>query len=241
MGKYEIEYFKKIQLFSSLTDEELHQITDRLVVKKFRKNEIILQVEDTNEYMYMILNGKTKVVQTTEDGKEILLAIHQSGEFFGEMSLIDGKTSPATVIATEDSTAAIISKKDFYSLIETQKKVFNNLLLILCSRYRESWEKIQMLNYKNASQRIKILFLMLSDKYGEKTAEGITLNVKLTHQEIADMAGMARETVTRVIDRWQKDGEISVLKNKFIHLSAKFLQKDLNLAVDSYKGITKNY
>ncbi len=232
MGTYEIEYFKKIQLFSSLTDKELRRIIERLVVKRFRKNEIILQVEDTNEYMYMILNGETKVVQTTEDGKEILLAIHQSGEFFGEMSLIDGKTSPATVIATKDSTAAIISKKDFYSLVKTQEKVLDNLLLILCSRYRESWEKIQLLNLKTASQRIKILFLMLSDKYGEKTAEGVTLNIKLTHQEIADMTGMARETVTRVIDRCQQDGEISVLKNKFIHLSANFLQKDLNIAVN---------
>lgn len=223
MGKYEIEYFKKIQLFSSLTDEELRQISDKLIVKRFRKNEIILQEEDTNEYMYIILDGKVKVAQTTEDGKEILLAMHHSGEFFGEMSLIDGKTSPATVIATEDSTAAIISKKDFYSLIKTQGKVLDNLMLILCSRYRESWEKIQMLNYKNASHRIKILFLMLSDKYGEKTAEGVTLNIKLTHQEIADMTGMTRETVTRVIDKWQKDGEINVLKNKFIHLSANFL------------------
>ncbi|MEW6417450.1 MAG: Crp/Fnr family transcriptional regulator [Nitrospirota bacterium] len=226
MGKYEIEYFKKIQLFSSLTDEELRQISDKLAVKRFRKNEIILQVEDTNEYMYMILNGKVKVIQTTEDGKEILLAIHNSGEFFGEMSLINGKTSPATVIATQDCTAAIISKKDFYSLIETQKKVFNNLLLILCSRYRESWEKIQMLNYKNASQRIKLLFLMLSDKYGEKTPKGVTLNIKLTHQEISEMTGMTRETVTRVIDRWLKDGEINILKNKFIHLTANFITEE---------------
>src|SRR4030042_3181872 len=197
MGTYEIEYFKKIQLFSSLTDKELRRIIERLVVKRFRKNEIILQVEDTNEYMYMILNGETKVVRTTEDGKEILLAIHQSGEFFGEMSLLDGKTSRATVIATKDSTAAIISKKDFYSLVKTQEKVLDNLLLILCSRYRESWEKIQLLNLKNASERIKILFLMLSDKYGEKTAEGVTLNIKLTHQAKAEMTGMTRETETR--------------------------------------------
>lgn len=232
MGKHEIEYLKKIQLFASLTDEELRRISDILVVRRFKKNEIILQEEDTNEYMYVILNGKVKVVQTTEDGKEILLALHQSGDFFGEMSLIDGKTSPANVIATEDSTAAIISKKDFNSLIRNQKKVLDNLLLILCSRHRESWDKIQMLNYKNASHRIKLLFFMLSDKYGEKTAEGVTINMKLTHQEIAEMTGMTRETVTRVIDRWQREGEINVLKNKFIHLSPIFLQKDLNLSVD---------
>jgi len=227
MGKHEIESLRRIQLFSSLSDEELQLVGDKLAVKRFRKNEIILQEEDTNEYMYIILDGKVKVVQTTEDGKEILLAIHQTGDSFGEMSLIDGKTSPATVMATENSIAAIVSKKDFYSIIETQKKVLNNLLLLLCSRYRESWEKIQMLNYKNASHRVKILFLMLSEKYGEKTPEGMTLNIKLTHQEIAEMTGMTRETVTRVIDKWQRDGEISVLKNKFIQLGPDFLTEGL--------------
>jgi CRP/FNR family transcriptional regulator len=223
MGKNEIEHLKKIQLFSSLTDEELHQIKDKLSLKRYKKHEVILFEEDTTEYMYIILNGKTKVVQSTEDGKEILLAMHHSGEFFGEMSLLDGKTSPATVVAMEDSSVAIISRQEFYSLIRSQKMILDNLLLILCSRLRDSWEKIQLLNLKNASQRIKILFLMLSDKYGEKTAEGITLNIKLTHQEIAEMTGMTRETVTRMIDKWQKEGEISVLKNKFIHLSTHFI------------------
>ena len=64
-----------------------------------------------------------------------------------------------------------------------------------------------MLNLKNASDRVKILFLMLSDKYGEKTSEGITLNIKLTHQEMAEMTGMTRETVTRVIDKMAREKE----------------------------------
>jgi CRP/FNR family transcriptional regulator len=227
MGKNEIEHLKNIQLFSSLTDDELHQIKDKLSLKRYKKHEVILFEEDTTEYMYIILNGKTKVIQTTEDGKEILLAMHHSGEFFGEMSLLDGKTSPATVVAMEDSSVAIISRQEFYSLIRAQKRIVDNLLLILCSRLRDSWEKIQLLNLKNASQRIKILFLMLSDKYGEKTAEGVTLNIKLTHQEIAEMTGMTRETVTRMIDKWQKDGEISVLKNRFIHLSSHFITEGI--------------
>jgi len=227
MGKNEIEHLKNIQLFSSLTDDELHQIKDKLSLKRYKKHEVILFEEDTTEYMYIILNGKTKVIQTTEDGKEILLAMHHSGEFFGEMSLLDGKTSPATVVAMEDSSVAIISRQEFYSLIRAQKTILDNLLLILCSRLRDSWEKIQLLNLKNASHRIKILFLMLSDRYGEKTAEGVTLNIKLTHQEIAEMTGMTRETVTRMIDKWQKDGEISVLKNRFIHLSSHFITEGI--------------
>lgn len=228
MEKYKIESFKNIQLFSSLTDEELYHLTSKMVVKYFKKNEIILHEDDTNNFMYIILFGKVKVFQSTQDGKETILAMHQSGDFFGEMSLIDGKTSPAAVMATQDSTVAIISKKNFYSLIFTQNKALENLLKIFCSRLRESWEKIQMLNYKNASERIKRLFTMLSNEYGKKSDEGILLNIKLTHQDIANMSGLTRETVTRIMSKWHKDGEIKVLENKFILLSPDFLQKDLN-------------
>jgi len=67
---------------------------------------------------------------------------------------------------------------------------------------------------------------MLSDEYGKKSPDGITLNIKLTHQDIAEMTGMTRETVTRILDKWQKTGEITVLKNKFIRLNRSFLQKE---------------
>ncbi len=83
------------------------------------------------------------------------------------------------------------------------------------------------MNFKNASQRIKMLLLTLSFDRGEKTAEGITLNIKLTHQNIADMVGLTRETVTRVLDKWRKDGAITILKKRFIHLNSNFLQKDV--------------
>jgi CRP/FNR family transcriptional regulator len=133
------------------------------------------------------------------------------------------------VEAMEDSVMAIISKEDFYSLIYTQGKVLDVLLKILCSRLRESWDKIQLLSFNNASQRIKMLLVLLSNEYGKKTDEGTLLNIKLTHQDIADMTGVARETATRVIDRLHKEGEIKVLKSRFIVLGRDFPQKGLKL------------
>ncbi|GBD95788.1 MAG TPA: Crp/Fnr family transcriptional regulator [Nitrospirae bacterium] len=229
--KYRDNFFKKTKLFSSLTDKEMDQIIDKMVVKQFKKNETILYEEDTNELMYIILLGKVKVIRTTEDGKEIILAIHKSGSFFGEMSLIDGKTTPASVVATDDSLIAIISKKDFFSIIFLQNKVTRNLLEILCSRLRKCWDTIQLLNFNNAAQRTKMLFLMLSDEYGEKTREGVILNIKLTHQDISDMTGLTRETVTRVIDRLQKNREITVLKDRLICLTPAFMQKDVKVII----------
>ncbi|RJQ55299.1 MAG: Crp/Fnr family transcriptional regulator [Nitrospiraceae bacterium] len=223
------EFLKKIRLFSSLTDSEIDNLITKLVVKKFRKHETILHEEDTNEFMYIILLGKVKAIRVTEDGKEIILAVHQSGEFFGEMSLIDGRTTPASVIATEDSLIALISKNDFYSTLLVQNKVVVNLLKIFCVRLRKSWDTIQLLNFNNASQRVKMLFLMLSEEYGKKSPEGVTLNIRLTHQDIAEMTGMTRETITRIIDKWQKSGELAVLRDKLIRLSPLFFQKDIDI------------
>lgn len=228
-SKHKNDLIKRAELFSSLTNEEVDMLINKMLVKQFKKNEVILYEEDTNEYMYIILLGKVKVVRTTLDGKEIILAIHQSGSFFGEMSLIDGKTSPASVIATEDSLISIIAKADFFSIIFSQNKITRNLLHILCDRLRKSWDTIQLLNFNNAAQRTKMLFLMLADEYGEKTPEGIILNIKLTHQDISDMTGLTRETVTRVIDKFQKSKEITILKDKYIRLGNNFLQKDLNV------------
>jgi CRP/FNR family transcriptional regulator len=231
MEKSKNEFLKKTPLFSSLTDKEINQIINKMAVKHFKKNETILYEEDTNEFMYLILMGRVKVIRITEDGKEIILAIHKAGSFFGEMSMIDGKTTPASVIATEHSLIAVISKNDFYSILFSQSKVVINLLKILCTRLRRSWDTIQLLNFNNASQRTKMLLLMLSDEYGTKTPEGTILNIKLTHQNISDMTGLTRETVTRVIDKLQKNKEITVLKNKLICLAPNFIQEDISLLI----------
>ena len=158
----------------------------------------------------------------TGEGKGIIVSMHKAGDFFGEQSLIDGQTVPATVTATRDSITAIISRNDFYDLLFGQQKVLENLLHILSLRLREAWKRIQLLNFNNGAQRIKMLLLMLSETYGTESPRGTVLNIKLIHQDIADMTGLTRETVTRVLDKWQKTGEIQVLKNKFILLRPEF-------------------
>ena len=213
---------KRIRLFNALTDEELCDISPKVILKEYKKNHVILREQDTNSFMYIIVQGKVKIYQVTDGGREMILSVHSSGEFFGEMSLIDGKTDPATVAALEPSLIAVISRNEFYELLHSQKKVLENLLALLCTRLRESWKKIQMMNFNDASQRIKMLLLMLAEDYGEKTDEGITLRIKLIHQNIADMAGLTRETVTRVLDKWKNSGEIKITKEKYIHLTPEF-------------------
>lgn len=211
-----MELMRNIRLFSQLSDQELSEVLVHLQVREFKKNAVILAEEETNEYMYIILKGSVKVVRLTEEGREIMLAIHQGGEFFGEVALIDSKTLPAMVMATEESLIATISKKQFFQLIADNKKLLHVLLQILCGRLRESWNRVQMLSFTNASQRIRMLFLLLSGKYGKQSDDWTTLDIKLTHQDIANLTGLTRETATRIIDRFREDGEIQVQKNRYV-------------------------
>lgn len=219
---------KNIGLFSSLSDRDLSDIKSRIVARNYKKNEVILHEADTNRFMYIILSGGVKVVQISEEGKETILALHKAGDFFGEMSLIDGKTAPATVISTEGSTVAVISKENFQALISIHGNVLLKLLQIFCARIRESFERIQILSFNNATHRIRMMMLMLAELYGRKTEGGTLLDIKLTHQNIADMAGITRETVSRIINRLKKDGEIS-MKQKRVFLGPEFMKKEFTI------------
>lgn len=217
-----IEFLKKTELFSSLSREELHQIMKDMVIKDFKRNQTILYEEDANDFMYIILDGEVKAIQRTEAGKEIILALHRKGESFGEMCLFGENITPAAVVAKRNSVIALISKKAFFSSLLNQEQMLRKLLSIMCSRLRECWKTVQLLSFNNASQRVKMLLVMLSNKYGERSDGEIWVNIRFTHQEIAEMTGMTRETVTRVMDEWQKAGEIRILKDRSIVLNSEF-------------------
>jgi CRP/FNR family transcriptional regulator, cyclic AMP receptor protein len=225
MNKNEIESLRAVKLFALLSDEELQLIAGRTAIREFRKNETILQEDATNNFMYGIVSGRVKVSRMSEDGKETIIALHPAGEFFGEVSLIDGKTSPARVIAEKNSKIMILSRENFYSLIYENRKFLDALLQVLCAELRESWDRINILSFNNAAERIRMFLSSLIPKYGETEGTEITLKVKLTHQDLGNMTGISRETVTRVIDKLQKDRELSIDENKLIHLKEKFFQR----------------
>ncbi|MBZ0157815.1 MAG: Crp/Fnr family transcriptional regulator [Alphaproteobacteria bacterium] len=217
-----IEFLRKTELFSSLSREELQQIMKDMVIKDFKKNQTILYEEDSNDFMYVILDGEVKAVQRTEEGKEIILALHRKGESFGEMCLFGESITPAAVVAKRNSVVALISKRAFFSSLLNQEKMLMRLLRLMCSRLRECWKTVQILSFNNASQRIKMLLIVLSGKYGERSDGEVWVNVRFTHQEIAEMTGMTRETVTRVMDELQKAGELRIRKDRSIVLNPEF-------------------
>jgi len=219
------ETIARISLFAYLTPEELSDIGKIILEKRFSKNEFILMEQDTPNYMYIMYTGKVKVTQISVDGKEHILAIHKKGDFFGEMSLLDRKTSPATVIAMEDSQIGLLSKDDFDRFFLKDPRLLNQIISLLCSRLREAWLMLKVLSFADAEDKVRAVLKLISTNNGVKDARGTIITIRLTHNDIAGYASVSRETVTRILDRFLINGEIELIENKLLLLKPPFFQK----------------
>lgn len=215
-------FLQRIPLFRNLSVEELETMRNVFQEREYKKNQVIFVEEDAGRFAYVVKFGELKVIQTSPDGRENILAIHHAGDTFGEMSMIDGKTTPATVVAKEDCRIISISKHHFDTVLMKNPRVILSLLQILCGRLRESWKTIQVLKYNEAGMRIKQLLLNFAKTDGVSRPEGILINLKITHQEISEMVGVSRETVSRAISRFQRQKYLIMDHHRFILLDHPF-------------------
>jgi len=217
------DQIRRVPLFASLADEEVLSLAHVFIEKRYSRNQVIFMEEDTGNYMYIVLSGKLKISKTTESGKESILAIHQPGDFFGEMSLLDGKTSPATVSAMEDCRILSVGKADFHNHLMRHEKVVQQIIQVLCSRLRQVWTQVQVLSYSTAETRIRAGLHQLARRHGVQDARGILINLKITHQEMAEMFGTSRETVTRSLARLREQKLIAMDGRRIVVLELKAL------------------
>lgn len=218
-----IKTLNNIPIFSCMLPDEKIRLNQIIFEKSYKKNSIILMEDDSKNFMYVIFSGKIKVVRITPDGKEQILVIRKKGDFFGEMTLLDGKSQPATIIAMEDATVGLISKTDFDQYFMKDSNVLKEIISMLCERLRESWIMLRVLGLTDAETRVRAVLSHIGSVYGIKDVRGIMIPFKLTHKEIADFAALARETVSRLLAKLSQSGDIEIIGGKNIILKSSFL------------------
>jgi CRP/FNR family transcriptional regulator, cyclic AMP receptor protein len=208
------ELLKGVDLFSALDDHQVETIAAMVIEKSFRKGDIILmEDDDSNQSLFIIAKGEVKVVLTAEDGREAILASLKEGDFFGEMALLDGEPRSATVRAVEESRLLTIRREDFLQAMKKQPDLSLTLLAEMSRRQRKSNRQISSLALMRVYGRVAATLLQLMEERGirSKTKDGksmIVVKDRPTQQFIADMSGTTRETVSRVLNFFQKKGYI---------------------------------
>lgn len=214
----EIELLKSIPLFSELSDKDLDRIISVGNKQRYHKENLILIEEEVGSSMFVILDGRVKISRISDDGREVILSILSEGDFFGEMSLLDGQTRSANVTAIDDSELLVIRREEFLQMLHDYPQIAINLLKELAQRIRKGDEHIKSLSLQDAKGRVANTLVRIAEDYGVFRKGQVEINELPLQQDLANMAGTSRETISRVIKTLIQQGYLKKERGKIIIL-----------------------
>jgi len=209
----DLTFLRNVPIFADLEDRDLQKIALLGTRQRYKKGNIVVLEQESGAALFVIISGKVKVVRTDEDGREVILSMFGPGEFFGEMALLDGLTRSASVVATVRSELLMIHRRDFLELLNEFPAVGIALLGELAMRLRKADMQIKSLSLKDAAGRVANVLLMLADDLGVFRKGKVEIEDLPLQQDIANMAGTSRETVSRMLHQFIRDGQVSLKGN----------------------------
>ena len=207
-------FLKYVPIFADLDNETIDKISKLGKMKTFIKDSVIFLEQESGSALFVIANGKVKVSRVSEDGREIILTILSDSDFFGEMAILDGLSRSANVIAMEDTELFIIQRSDFVSLLYNHPEVSIALLLELTKRLRAADVKIKSLSLKDAEGKVATVILQLADDMGKIKHGNVEIEKLPLQQDLANMAGTSRETISRTLHSFVKKNLIEMEGSK---------------------------
>ena len=225
-----VDFLKKVPLFSELNEEELHQLASVVREQHYRKHTTIVHVDDPGNALYILKSGVVKVTIEDQHGYEMILRILYPTDFFGDMSLLDGMPRSATVTTQEPSEVLTISREPFLSIIEKTPKILLKIAAAVSMRLRKTNELIHSLAFFDVYGKVARVLLNLAAERGRATEQGTVIDMRLTQQELAELAGMTRETMARTLREFQLAGCIRVEKGIISILEEGMLRREVRLA-----------
>jgi CRP/FNR family cyclic AMP-dependent transcriptional regulator len=211
-----ISFLRQIDLFAGLDDSELEQLAALLRSNHYKRGAFIVLAEEAGDEFFIIRRGRVKVNIVHEDGREIILSLLGTGEVFGELSLLDGRPRSANVVTLEDTELLLLRRDLFLDLLYRHPHIATAMLAELAGRLRKTDMQIEGLALMNVTSRVAKTILNIIMEQGEDREDGVVLERRPTHQELAQMAGTTRETVTRVISRLEREGYIQCQGRRII-------------------------
>ena len=199
-----IASLRAIPMFSGVSEDALQSIASLLIERGFPKNKTIVEEGAPGDYMYIIVEGRVKVTKLSGDGREKILELLDVGDFFGEMSLFDEAPRSASVKGLSRVRILALARNDFLRLLARSPDLALSVIQELTRRLRQVDEQASSLSFQRVKERTMGLLVRLARE--EPGREGRLRTPVLTHQQIADMIGTSRETVTRAIKGLKAEG-----------------------------------
>jgi CRP/FNR family transcriptional regulator, cyclic AMP receptor protein len=206
----EQELLRSVPIFSELTEADFSSLAKVANRRRYPKDAVVFFENEQGDFFFMILEGRIKVTILGDDGREVILTLLGSGDFFGEMALLDNEPRSATAIAVEDTELLSLHRNDFQSVLTDNRSITMGLIKVLTGRLRRANHQISTLALLDVYGRVARVIVDMAREEGRRLKDGRIAFRRATHQEIANRIGTTRETVTRMLKDLERQGMIHI-------------------------------
>ncbi|MFQ5732935.1 MAG: Crp/Fnr family transcriptional regulator [Planctomycetaceae bacterium] len=239
---------KSCPLFEQLSDDEIRQLEQQCRAKAFLRGSLIDLPGHSAATIYLVVSGRVKIAHITEDGKESILAFMQPGEVFGELAVVDEAGNEDFLEAVEKSTVLMIPVAAVRSLMERHPGISLAITKLIGLRRKRIERRLKSLMFHPARERLIHVLLDFAEDYGVMRGSELYLRIRLTHQELANLIGSTRETVTVALGELREEGYVRLERRRIVlahpqllaqtvHRSAPVVQGPLERVIPSYSPI----
>ena len=206
--KRSLWYLRKIPLLADISADSTQRILKCLELREIRRRQVVYLPGDPGDAVYFVNGGRLKVSKVTRDGKELTLAYRVPGEIFGELCLVEGGPREEMAEAMENALISVVDRAVFEQILVKEGAMGARLVKVVARRRRDVENKIEQLIFKDVNAKLAELLLRLGDEYGTEDSRGTLVSLKITHQEMANLIGSTRETVSLTLSQFKKRGFI---------------------------------
>lgn len=223
------EWLRNVPSFSGLSDEHLQVLSASLGVQTFERGETIFHQGSIGSVLHLIVSGQVRIYTISETGQELSVTIFRAGDFFGELALLDGQPRSASAEAMCPTTTLLLHRAAFLSTIHACPPIAVAVLEAMAARLRQSTHRADNLGTSSAPQRVIQQLLSLAAHYGIPDGATIRIDLHLTQDALASLAGTTRETVNRVLSGLRDQGLIRVARARVSVLDVARLEQAIGL------------
>ncbi len=216
LGRHDTGSFAATTAPSGFGLEDFERAGIRVVERRFKAKDTLFTPGDPDDQLYFLIEGTIRLYKIYGDYKEATTALLKSSGVFGKLNLVERRWQDVFAEAVTDARVASVPKSTLTEVIKRQPEFAMKLFSSFSERLRQSDEVIESLLHREVSTRLATLLLNLGERFGEDNHGGTILDIRLTHQELANMIASTREAVSKVMSELQRDGTIEVQNRKIV-------------------------
>jgi len=206
---YRLKIIGRLPFFRHLPQAAVAAINRLFEDHDFPAGQAVYFEGDAGEHLYLVATGKVKLMRHTTAGREVLLDVLRSGDYFGNLSILGEQNYAETAVTQTDCCILQISAKNFEKILENHPDVLSKVLRTVGQRLGELQEVVKQLSAYTVEQRIASALIRLAKKMGEDQPEGVLIQLPFSRQDLAAMTGATIETVSRVMSHFVAQGWVS--------------------------------